>query len=150
MDQFHRHKIEEPYDKITDWWCGQRFRVLRKAGFFTQRTDIALAIHYDGVQAQDRNSFSVAPVILFIYNLPPKLRYDPKNTLLSLLIPGPREPRDLSSFLRPPVDELAEMAKGTTAFDAFRKCNFELKSYAVLAGGMFKFMMRLNETDNFI
>lgn len=132
---FHRHPVDEPYQEITDWWCGQRYKDLRKDGFFSHQTDIALAIHYDGVQAQNRHYHSVAPVILFNYSLPPKTRYARHNTLTSMLIPGPHEPKDLNSFLRPLVDELLELSRGISAFDAYSNSSFNLKAHAVLVGG---------------
>lgn len=48
----------------------------------------------------------MTPVILINLNLPPDERYRIENILASVLIPGPSEPKDLNSFLRPLVDEL--------------------------------------------
>lgn len=53
-----------------------------------------------------------------------------------MLIPGPHEPKDLGSFLRPLVDELVELGRGTSAFDTYSNSNFNLKAHAVLVGGM--------------
>ncbi len=139
VQPFHQHQISESHNIITDWWCGKRFQNLRTEGYFQKSTDIALAIHYDGVQAQNRHSHSVAPVILYNYNLPPKIRYARENTLLSILIPGPCEPKDLNSFLQPLVAELDELGKGIPAYDADSRYDFELKAYAVLVGGMLLF-----------
>ena len=109
-----------------------------------------MAIHYDGVQTQNRHFHSVAPVILFNYNLPPKVRYARHNTLLSMLLPGPREPKDLTSFLRPLIDELAELGDGIPAYDAYSNCSFDLKAYAVLVGGMYLVEQRLEKRKRLI
>ena len=69
MKSYVEKFFQDNPQKITDWWSGKRFRELRENGYFSQITDIALAIHFDGLQAQDRHSHSVAPVILFNYNL---------------------------------------------------------------------------------
>ena len=134
---FYRRLINKPYPMITDWWCREKFNDLRNCGFFNHHTNIALAIHYDGVQAQNRHSHSVAPVILFNYNLPPKVGYARHNTLLSMLLPGPREPEDLSSFLCPLVDKLAELGDEIPAYDAYSNFSFDLKAFAVLVGSMY-------------
>lgn len=88
------------------------------------------------MQAQNRHSHSVVPMILYNYNLPPKVCYARENTLLSTLFPGPCEPKDLNSFLQLLVAELDELGKDIPAFDADSRYDFELKVYAVLVGGM--------------
>ena len=132
---YYDHPIDRSFDPINDWWSGSRYKDLRRQGFFSQPTDIAFAIHYDGVQAINRSSHSVSPVILIMYNLPPTTRYQRSNILLSHLIPGPDEPKNLSSFLRPLVDELIELGNGIQVFDSFNRRDFTLKAYAVIAGG---------------
>lgn len=107
----------------------------------TKKTDIALAIHYDGVQAISQSSHSIALVIIINYNLPPTIRYQQRNILALMLIPGPDEPKDLNSFLRPLVDELIELGKGIKARDTRYNRDIILRAYAVIAGGMLPFFL---------
>jgi len=39
-------------------------------------------------------------------NLPPDIRVKKENLLISAIIPGPNQPQDFNSFLRPIIDEL--------------------------------------------
>ncbi|XP_012830522.1 PREDICTED: uncharacterized protein LOC105951618 isoform X2 [Erythranthe guttata] len=56
------------------------------------------------------NSYSVWPVILMAYNLPPWQCMKEPYLIMSLLIPGPRSPgRDIDVYLRPLIDELNEL-----------------------------------------
>jgi len=45
-------------------------------------------------------------VLLINNNLPPEVRVKKENLMIAAVIPGPRAPQDLNSFLRPLVDEL--------------------------------------------
>jgi hypothetical protein len=46
-------------------------------------------------------------VILFINaNLPPNMRVQQENLMISALIPGPKAPKNFNSFLHPLVNEL--------------------------------------------
>ncbi|KAL3820333.1 hypothetical protein ACJIZ3_006238 [Penstemon smallii] len=56
------------------------------------------------------NSYSIWPVILTVYNLPPWLCMKEPYLMLSLLIPGPRSPgKDIDVYLRPLMEELLEL-----------------------------------------
>ena len=76
------------------------------------------------------NSYSIWPVILVPYNLPPwKCLKDP-FFFLSMIIPGPKAPgNDIDIFFRPLVDELKELfATGVETYDAFREEKFMLRA----------------------
>ncbi|XP_012832641.1 PREDICTED: uncharacterized protein LOC105953517 [Erythranthe guttata] len=56
------------------------------------------------------NSYSIWPVILVPYNLPPWLCMKEPYFIMSLLIPGPKSPgRDIDVYLRPLIDDLKEL-----------------------------------------
>jgi hypothetical protein len=46
-------------------------------------------------------------------NLSPSERFKKQNLLISLVIPGPKQPKNFNSFLRPVVDEL-KMLEGNS------------------------------------
>jgi hypothetical protein len=58
----------------------------------------------------------ITPVILINLNLPPKERYKKVNILASTIIPGPKKPKELDSFLRPLVEELKRLDDGAKAY----------------------------------
>ncbi|KAL3834609.1 hypothetical protein ACJIZ3_009345 [Penstemon smallii] len=65
------------------------------------------------------NSYSIWPVILAVYNLPPWQCMKEPYLMLSLLIPGPRSPgKDIDVYLRPLIEELKELWVGVITRDA--------------------------------
>ena len=52
--------------------------------------------------------YSCWPVILIVYNLPPRMCMGPEFMFLSTVIPGPSSPgRNIDVYLRPLINELA-------------------------------------------
>ncbi|XP_021739868.1 uncharacterized protein LOC110706279 [Chenopodium quinoa] len=66
--------------------------------------------------------YSIWPVVLMTYNLPPWLCMEQPYFILSLLIPGPKGPgNDIDVFLEPLIDELEILWKvGVETYDASR------------------------------
>ena len=65
-------------------------------------------------------SYSMWPVILIPYNLPPWMRMKDPFFMMSLLIPRPSQPgKEIDVYLRPLVDELKELwENGALTYDA--------------------------------
>ena len=82
----------------------------------------------DGVQLTNMRHHKVTPVIFMNLNLPPEERYQVKNILAGLVIPGPKKAHHLDTFLRPLVDELLALDKGVDAFDGYSMMQFQLKA----------------------
>ena len=64
-----------------------------------------------------------------------KKRYNSDNFLPFGLCPGPKQPKDLDSFLIPFIDELEILRAGVPAYDAFSDTPFLLKAHVVLVSG---------------
>ena len=86
--------------------------------FFSLVTDIAMGIATDGFCPFKRRKQTCWPIIGFNYNLPPEIRFRLENMFCFGIIPGPRAPRDMNSFLLPLVNEFLELARGVPAYDA--------------------------------
>ena len=73
-------------------------------------------------------SYSVWPVVLIPYNLPPWMCMKDSYFIMSTLIPGPKAPRnDIDVYLQPLIDELKELwEKGVETYDASMKETFQL------------------------
>ncbi|XP_052189866.1 uncharacterized protein LOC127799683 [Diospyros lotus] len=73
-------------------------------------------------------SYSIWPVVLMPYNLPPWLCMKQPYFILSLLIDGPRAPGDnIDVFLQPLIQELQELwNEGIETYDASRKEMFHM------------------------
>jgi len=91
--------------------------------------------------------YSIWPVILVPYNLPPWLCMKAEYFMLSLIIPGPQSPGvNIDVYLQPLVDDLKLLWEdGVKTYDAFKKENFQLRAalmwtisdfpaYAMLSG----------------
>ncbi|KAL3370740.1 hypothetical protein AABB24_007665, partial [Solanum stoloniferum] len=90
--------------------------------FAQEPRNIRLGLATDGFNpfGNMSTSYSMWPVILAPYNLPPwKCMNDP-FMIMSLLIPGPQAPgKDIDVYLRPLIDELKELWNdGVETFDA--------------------------------
>nr|XP_009601086.1 uncharacterized protein LOC104096432 [Nicotiana tomentosiformis] len=67
-----------------------------------------------------KTPYSIWPVVLIPYNLPPWLCMKKENFILSMLIPGPESPGDaIDVYLQPLIEELKELWEtGVESFDA--------------------------------
>ena len=74
------------------------------------------------------STYSLWPVILIPYNLPPWALMNRTNYFMSLLIPGPKSPgKDYDVFLKPLIDELNELWVGVEAYDVISREMFNLQ-----------------------
>ncbi|GJV84824.1 leucine-rich repeat protein [Tanacetum coccineum] len=74
------------------------------------------------------NPYSIWPVFIVPYNLPPwKCMKDP-YMFMSMLIPGPKTPVNIDVYLEPLIDELKDLWAGVNAYDALRKEDFTLRA----------------------
>ncbi|QRW10586.1 Transposase family Tnp2 protein [Ceratobasidium sp. AG-Ba] len=125
-----RHRAEhEAYrathpGKMEDVFDGELYSRLRNTKvredseyrYFDSPNDIALGFGTDGFsmfKRRRRKGNSAAwPLILVNYNLHASIRYKLENIICVGVIPGPKECKDISSFLVPLIDELIELAAG--------------------------------------
>jgi hypothetical protein len=121
----YRAKAEREHEpgKYFDVFDGRHYHTLRNTQvregndyrFFDNREDIALSLSTNGFTLfkRRRRGLSTAwPIILVNLNLPPKVRYRLENILCVGVIPGPKQCKDLNSFLIPLIEELLELAEG--------------------------------------
>ncbi|XP_044383493.1 uncharacterized protein [Triticum aestivum] len=74
-------------------------------------------------------SYSMWPVFVMPYNLPPWACMDQCNLMIALLIPGRNSPgKDFDLFLEPLVEELLELWKGVSTYDALSEKKFNLRA----------------------
>ncbi|XP_019189999.1 PREDICTED: uncharacterized protein LOC109184453 [Ipomoea nil] len=96
--------------------------------FSLEPRNVRLSLASDGFQPfnQSKTSYSIWPVILIPYNLPPCMK--DSNFILSMLIPGPEGPGDaIDIYLKPLIEELKELWEvGVDTFDASTRQNFKL------------------------
>ena len=95
-------------------------------------SDTALGFSTDGFGPFKHHTKTAWPMILFNYNLSPEERILKKNIISIGVIPGPKKPCDLDSFLWPLVQELLQLEMGVSAFDAIMKAVFLLHAYLIV------------------
>ncbi|KAF5468687.1 hypothetical protein F2P56_012824 [Juglans regia] len=98
--------------------------------FAKDARNVRLGLASDGFNPFNNMSkpYSIWPMILVPYNLPPWLCMKDPYLILSLLIPGPKAPgNDIDVYLQPLVNELKELWKeGIDTYDASKLENFQL------------------------
>ena len=143
--QYRANHQHDP-TKLTDIFDGTHYRSLQETfvtvgdeelptWFFSDPHDIALGLSTDGFGPFKRRTKTAWPVIIFNYNLPPEERFLKGNAISVGVIPGPKTPSDLDSFLWPLVQELLQLAIGVSAFDAITKAVFILHAYLIIVFG---------------
>ncbi|TYK04807.1 uncharacterized protein E5676_scaffold68G001310 [Cucumis melo var. makuwa] len=100
--------------------------------FASHARNVRLALSSDGFNpfGNMSTSYSMWPVILIPYNLPPWKCMKAPFTFLSLLIPGPRSPgKEIDIYLQPLIDELNELwVDGIQTYDSFSASFFQLRA----------------------
>jgi hypothetical protein len=96
-------------DRMADVFDGRHYKSLINSGFFLGSRDIALMGSTDGYQIfrQKRNDCWI--VLLINANLPPSERVKKDNLMISAMFPGPKQPKNMNSFLWPLVEELKKL-----------------------------------------
>jgi hypothetical protein len=85
------------------------YQDLLQKGFFNDERDIALSGTCDGFQIFEQRSDDCWVVLFINNNLHPHIRVKKENLLVTMIIPGPRSPKNFNSFLYPLVKELQEL-----------------------------------------
>ncbi|XP_042974803.1 uncharacterized protein LOC122306440 [Carya illinoinensis] len=97
----------------------------KHASFAEDPRSVRLGLASDGFNPFNNMSkpYSIWPVLLVPYNLPPWLCMKDPYLMLSLLIPGPRAPgNDIDVFMRPLIDELIKLwEEGVPTYDAYKR-----------------------------
>jgi hypothetical protein len=142
----HRSKHQHIPGVTTDVYDGENYRNLlgkevtadgRPLGhrFFHDERDVALGLATDGFSPFKNRRATAWPLILFNYNLPPQLRFLLDHIMCVGVIPGPRKPKDLDSFLWPLICEFLDLAEGIRAYDGVRGELFKMHAYLILGTG---------------
>lgn len=126
-----------------DIWNGSHMTELRRyKGLFNSPTDLAFGFSCDGANLfKMRGNFSVWPLLLINFNLPPEDRVKQENVLLLGVIPGPSQEKiNINSFLRPMIDEFKILEAGVpnvfnAASNLVNQDKFTLKAHLITISG---------------
>ncbi|BBG99407.1 transposable element gene [Prunus dulcis] len=106
-DRSHDGKMRHPVDALASNGIDNKW-----PSFASDPRNLRLGLSSDGFNPFDdlSSKYSCWPVILVAYNLLPSLCMSKENLMLTLLIPGPRQPRnDIDIYLEPLVEDLKEL-----------------------------------------
>ena len=98
-----------PNDVLGDIYDGRvwkEFRVINEKPFLDDSHTFAFSLNVDWFQPYKHVTDSIGAVYLSILNLPRNLHYKPENIILCGILLGPKEPKDLNSYLYPLVHEM--------------------------------------------
>ncbi|XP_060182337.1 uncharacterized protein LOC132612000 [Lycium barbarum] len=99
--------------------------------FASEVRNVRLGLSTDGFQpfGQSGRSYSSWPVIVTPYNFPPWMCMKDDYMFLSVIIPGPKNPKQkVDVFLQPLIHELKELwEEGVQTYDVSSKNNFQMK-----------------------
>ncbi|XP_073353738.1 uncharacterized protein [Aegilops tauschii subsp. strangulata] len=110
------NELSHPVDEEA-WKEFDRIRL----DFAADPRNIKLGIATDGFNpfGNMSTSYSMWPVFVVPYNLPPWACMDQSNFMISLLIPGPESPgKDFDVFMEPLVEELLQLWTGVPTYNA--------------------------------
>ncbi|XP_017234788.1 uncharacterized protein LOC108208774 [Daucus carota subsp. sativus] len=85
---------------------------------------------FDPFRDAHARDYTVWPVVVVVYNLPPSMCTKAPYMFMPLLIPGPKDPtKDLHVYLRPLIDELKDLwQNGVETYDRFSRSNFLMRA----------------------
>jgi hypothetical protein len=144
----YRYNYQSKPGIVSDVFDGEHYQNLRKTKvvvdgkklghkYFSGRNDIAFSVCLDGylLYKRRRGGPSATPIVIQIYNLPPEIRTLISRTLCLGVIPGPKAPKRLDTFLYPFETECAELAIGVKTFDCVSQSHFLLHGYNLFPHG---------------
>ncbi|XP_057740110.1 uncharacterized protein LOC130957259 [Arachis stenosperma] len=97
--------------------------------FLADPRNVRLALANDGFNPFGNMSikYSIWPVILILYNLPPWICMKQTSFILSTLIPGPKMPsNDIDVYLQPLINELKQLWDGVETYNAKEENTFKM------------------------
>lgn len=127
----------ENYRRLQDSPIAVHGEALKSSGgkplgtkYFEDPRDVALGLSTDGFTVHQCTFW---PLIIFLYNLPPTIRFLLQNIFALGIIPG--KPVLMDTFLWPFLQELWKLALGVTAFDVLSSQSFILRAFLILIFG---------------
>ncbi|XP_020270974.1 uncharacterized protein LOC109846163 [Asparagus officinalis] len=138
MRWHHERQVEDGVMRHpADSKAWKNFNELHES-FAEEPRNVRLGLASDGFQpfTNSKVSYSIWPVLLVPYNLPPWMCMKQSNFILSMLIPGPTGPGDaIDTYLQPLIEELKELwASGVRTYDVSLRQNFILRAALITKG----------------
>jgi hypothetical protein len=106
--EYITNKEDDDLDEIFD---GKIYKELVDENLFNDKRDVAFIASCDGYQIFKQKTDDCWLFLLINNNFDPSLRVKKENLIIPFLIPGPNQPKDFNTFLRPFIDEMKELER---------------------------------------
>jgi len=107
----YEYIINKEDDDLDDIFDGKIYKELVNENLFSDKRDVAFTASCDGYQIFKQKTDDCWLFLMINNNLHPSLRVKKENLLIPFLIPGPNQPKDFNTFLRPFIDEMKELER---------------------------------------
>jgi hypothetical protein len=98
-------------DDLDDIFDGEIYKELVNKNLFNDKRDVVFTASCDGYQIFKQKTDDCWLFLMINNNLEPTLRVKKENLLIPFLIPGPNQPKNFNTFLRPLIDEMKELER---------------------------------------
>ena len=116
----YEYNINKNDNDLDDIFDGKIYKELINDNLFSDQRDVAFTASCDGYQIFKQKTDDCWLFLIINNNLHPSLRVKKENLLIPFLIPGPNQPKDFNTFLRPFIDEMKELeSKNFIIFDYY-------------------------------
>lgn len=105
---------EDAEDYVRDFCQTTHFQNLKNKGLLWEGRDLAFHLATNGVSLFKVSEHSVWPLILLNLNLPVDLRLKRHNIFLLGLMPGPKGPSNINTFLHDLLEEFLLLKAGVS------------------------------------
>jgi hypothetical protein len=96
-------------EDLEDIFDGNIYKDLLEKDLFSDQRDVAFTVSCDEYQIFKQKTDDCWLFLLINNNLDPSIRVKKENLLIPFLIPGPNQPKDFNTFLRPLINEMKEL-----------------------------------------
>ncbi|OAD72708.1 hypothetical protein PHYBLDRAFT_168970 [Phycomyces blakesleeanus NRRL 1555(-)] len=95
--------------QLTDIFDGDNYKQLVQQDLFSNPDDIAIRLYTNGFVNQKKGKNSYTIIYCIIFNLDPSIRHPNKYLLQLAILPDPKKPTHLDSFLISIINELSKV-----------------------------------------
>jgi Transposase family tnp2 len=107
----YEYIISKNDNDLDDIFDGKIYKELVDENLFNDKRDVAFTASCDGYQIFKQKTDDCWLFLMINNNLDPSIRVKKENLLIPFLIPGPNQPKEFNTFLRPFIDEMKELER---------------------------------------
>ncbi|CAG8854910.1 42574_t:CDS:2, partial [Gigaspora margarita] len=118
-------------ETIRDIYDGKLYKEILEEGLLSDNRDIVFSASLDRYQIFEQQRDDCWVILMINNNLLPEIRVKKENLLVVAIIPGPKQPKNFNTFMRPLINELKQLEEGILCWDAVTNENFTLHAHVI-------------------